>query len=185
MRRYRRNGLTLIERLVVVAIIAILAALLFPVFVQAREKARQTMCASNLKQVGLAWQMYTEDYDERTPVWFAGTLTVRDLLQPYAKSQLVFKCPSDPEKESYSFWRNVYLDRWSGHLGCAALPVTLSQVNYAATTPVWAEDPDNTGQHTWGMNPSNPLQTTWLNLRYGDTRHSGGNYVLVDGHVEW
>lgn len=63
----RRNGFTLIELLVVIAIIAILAAILFPVFAQAREKARQTMCLSNSRQMGLAVQMYTQDYDEVLP----------------------------------------------------------------------------------------------------------------------
>src|SRR5687767_5662225 len=135
-RRLLRSGFTLIELLVVIAIIAILAAILFPVFAQARGKARQITCTSNLKQVGIAWVMYTQDYDERTPLWFAGPLTVKELLQPYSKSQIVFKCPTDPEKLSYSFWRNVYLDRWSGNAGCATPPVTLAQVNYPATTPV-------------------------------------------------
>src|SRR5438552_10933255 len=62
-----RKGFTLIELLVVIAIIAILAAILFPVFAQAREKARQTSCLSNLKQVGLGFIMYTQDYDEQFP----------------------------------------------------------------------------------------------------------------------
>jgi len=64
MRRAARRGFTLIELLVVIAIIAILAAILFPVFAQAREKARQASCQSNLKQLGNAWMMYTQDYDE-------------------------------------------------------------------------------------------------------------------------
>jgi prepilin-type N-terminal cleavage/methylation domain-containing protein len=62
-----RKGFTLIELLVVIAIIAILAAILFPVFARAREKARQTSCVSNLKQVALASLMYTQDYDECPP----------------------------------------------------------------------------------------------------------------------
>jgi prepilin-type N-terminal cleavage/methylation domain-containing protein/prepilin-type processing-associated H-X9-DG protein len=62
-----RRGFTLIELLVVIAIIAILAAILFPVFAQAREKARQTACLSNLKQIGLAFKMYVSDYDEQWP----------------------------------------------------------------------------------------------------------------------
>ena len=62
-----RRGFTLIELLVVIAIIAILAAILFPVFAQAREKARQATCASNEKQIGLAILMYVGDYDETFP----------------------------------------------------------------------------------------------------------------------
>jgi prepilin-type N-terminal cleavage/methylation domain-containing protein/prepilin-type processing-associated H-X9-DG protein len=65
--RARRRGFTLIELLVVIAIIAILAAILFPVFAQVREKARQTACASNLRQIGAAFALYTNDYDERLP----------------------------------------------------------------------------------------------------------------------
>lgn len=61
------TGFTLIELLVVIAIIAILAAILFPVFAQAREKARQTVCTSNVKEIGLAWLMYVQDYDETFP----------------------------------------------------------------------------------------------------------------------
>jgi prepilin-type N-terminal cleavage/methylation domain-containing protein/prepilin-type processing-associated H-X9-DG protein len=79
----RTRGFTLIELLVVIAIIAILAAILFPVFAQARDKARQAACLSNLKQVGTALMMYTQDYDERMPsacswgrgwTWFTKTL---------------------------------------------------------------------------------------------------------------
>ena len=67
MKSLKRNGFTLIELLVVIAIIAILAAILFPVFAQAREKARQASCMSNLKQVGTAVYMYNQDYDELMP----------------------------------------------------------------------------------------------------------------------
>src|SRR5262245_64273013 len=71
MRRWQtQGGFTLIELLVVIAIIAILAAILFPVFAQAREKARSATCLSNLRQIGLANQMYVQDYDEHFP--FAG-----------------------------------------------------------------------------------------------------------------
>ncbi len=84
-----RNGFTLIELLVVIAIIAILAAILFPVFAQARAKARQASCTSNMKQIGLAVLMYTSDYDEMLP-WGASnggspTTTWYDLAEPYVK----------------------------------------------------------------------------------------------------
>ena len=87
----KRNGFTLIELLVVIAIIAILAAILFPVFAQAREKARQTMCLSNHKQMGSATRMYLTDYDE---MWFTPWFDFRPLnnghwhfrISPYIKS---------------------------------------------------------------------------------------------------
>src|SRR5262249_30293508 len=98
-RRHRmryRNGFTLIELLVVVAIIAILAAILFPVFAQAREKARQATCSSNLKQITLGVLMYVQDYDETFPVWDSAITNLvdwPDLVQPYIKNKQVSGCP--------------------------------------------------------------------------------------------
>jgi len=106
-----RKGFTLIELLVVIAIIAILAAILFPVFAKAREKARQSTCASNLKQLGLAYTSYEQDYDERLPgnqfnlnasdttskyVMKCGTRIQfwPQYLEPYIKSAGVYECPS-------------------------------------------------------------------------------------------
>jgi prepilin-type N-terminal cleavage/methylation domain-containing protein/prepilin-type processing-associated H-X9-DG protein len=67
----KKNGFTLIELLVVIAIIAILAAILFPVFAKARERARATTCSSNLKQLGVAALLYTQEYDEVLPMgWY-------------------------------------------------------------------------------------------------------------------
>lgn len=115
MARSVRRGFTLIELLVVIAIIAILAAILFPVFAQAREAARKATCQSNLKQIGSAYMMYTQDYDETFPIndgnnsapaWYTqpadsrGTATTARLgvwtttLQPYIKNWRVFQCPS-------------------------------------------------------------------------------------------
>jgi prepilin-type N-terminal cleavage/methylation domain-containing protein/prepilin-type processing-associated H-X9-DG protein len=97
----RRRGFTLIELLVVIAIIAILAAILFPVFARAREKARQAACQSNLKQIGLANQMYMADYDGRylpNATRVAG-ITGNGywwmiLAQPYIKNLQLVECPS-------------------------------------------------------------------------------------------
>ena len=102
----KQRAFTLIELLVVIAIIAILAAILFPVFAQAREKARAISCLSNLKQAGLGYAMYTQDYDETTPCQVT-PVTQRDAnnyftvsggywyitIQPYVKNWNMFLCP--------------------------------------------------------------------------------------------
>jgi len=113
MEMQKKSGFTLIELLVVIAIIAILAAILFPVFAQAREKARQASCQSNLKQIGLAFKMYVQDYDEKWPradpipggnntpgklgsrgqdFGFSGWIS--NALIPYTKNQAIYMCPS-------------------------------------------------------------------------------------------
>jgi len=103
-----RRGFTLIELLVVIAIIAILAAILFPVFAQAREKARGISCLSNIKQSNLSWAMYLQDSDETmcpirtshpedTKLSAAGLATYwywSKLVDPYTKSWAIYKCPS-------------------------------------------------------------------------------------------
>src|SRR5579883_223959 len=104
-----QRGFTLIELLVVIAIIAILAAILFPIFAQARDKARAVACMSNMKQIGTATQMYVQDYDER--IFFRSTTNVDstrihtatsgnslrwwNMLMPYVKNNQVYRCPSD------------------------------------------------------------------------------------------
>ncbi len=89
----RKSGFTLIELLVVIAIIAILAAILFPVFAQARAKARSISCLSNVKQMGLAFNMYVQDYDETTPNGRGGGWEWWTELMPYIKNIDVLYCP--------------------------------------------------------------------------------------------
>lgn len=104
--RAKNSAFTLIELLVVIAIIAILAAILFPVFAQAREKARQASCLSNTKQLGLGLLSYAQDYDEAYPCYALAITTVKAeggstgslrwnaMIQPYCKSLAIFTCPS-------------------------------------------------------------------------------------------
>jgi prepilin-type N-terminal cleavage/methylation domain-containing protein/prepilin-type processing-associated H-X9-DG protein len=101
MQRRSRLGFTLIELLVVIAIIAILAAILFPVFAQAREKARQSTCLSNSRQMGMGLSMYVQDYDDTYP-WSANLDPDKNpawagLIYPYVKNLAVFACPSQPD----------------------------------------------------------------------------------------
>jgi prepilin-type N-terminal cleavage/methylation domain-containing protein/prepilin-type processing-associated H-X9-DG protein len=122
-RRRRRSGFTLIELLVVIAIIAILAAILFPVFAQAREKARAASCLSNMKQISNAMLMYVQDYDETLPEpglagvfrnatdsglgqLYYGVQPFYLAVQPYAKNYQVFACVSDEKQQNASVNRN-------------------------------------------------------------------------------
>lgn len=101
MNNTKRFGFTLIELLVVIAVVAIIAAILFPVFAKAREKARQTSCASNIRQLGLAVQQYVNDNDERMPHPIWSTVNVNwcagwaGKLYPYVKSTNIYQCPND------------------------------------------------------------------------------------------
>lgn len=110
IRSMRRSpGFTLLELLVVIAVIALIAGILFPVFAQAREKARQTVCLSNTRQIGMAQSLYTQDNDDELVPWVIGPWTPdhpelarhqkvwTDLLESYVKNRQVYFCPSFSE----------------------------------------------------------------------------------------
>jgi prepilin-type N-terminal cleavage/methylation domain-containing protein/prepilin-type processing-associated H-X9-DG protein len=154
------RAFTLIELLVVIAIIAILAAILFPVFAQAREKARQTMCLNNQKQIGLAVMQYVQDYDETFPLMYAAYSSdhgvtpysgVDELIQPYIKNGQsgldhngdirggIFTCPSFPDQNQtgqYKFNEGMFTPDWevppSGGGSCTTLAVLQTPSNTVA-----------------------------------------------------
>jgi prepilin-type N-terminal cleavage/methylation domain-containing protein/prepilin-type processing-associated H-X9-DG protein len=149
----RKNAFTLIELLVVIAIIAILASILFPVFGRARENARRSSCQSNLKQIGLTFVQYSQDYDEYLPMsWNSRDSTTNTgavpwmmMIQPYVKSIQMFSCPSAGKFNGTP----TGLRGWRNSIGAAAIPVsyaynyyvgggtaTVPTVNSAATTYV-------------------------------------------------
>lgn len=155
----RRAGFTLIELLVVIAIIAILAAILLPVFARAREKARQTMCMNNARQLSLAVQMYLQDHDEVFPPSTNYTVptnsparTWTQIVQPYLKNWQLFLCPSasfSPTARTFD-WSN----RGEVSIGYNALtaidpskvegrptPAALPQVEEPARTVFFADTP--------------------------------------------
>lgn len=158
-----KRAFTLIELLVVIAIIAILAAILFPVFAQAREKARQTSCLSNLKQYSLANLMYVQDYDETFPM--SAYLNVTCVatfywaVAPYVKNNQITQCPSEnqamntqlltgapcantPPFNSYVVNPALYV---SGFVPNPA-PLTLASVGRPAETVMHYDGNTNTSQ---------------------------------------
>lgn len=144
-----KRAFTLIELLVVIAIIAILAAILFPVFAQAREKARQTSCLSNMKQIGLATMQYVQDYDETYPMAYyyknntavanggssGGYVHSSVLLYPYTKSAQIFVCPSDATKGLAPDNAPCSPFTDTATLGCEAQVPRLSYIPNAAIMP--------------------------------------------------
>jgi len=142
----RRTGFTLIELLVVIAIIAILAAILFPVFARAREKARQSSCTSNLKQIGTAFMMYVQDYDEVLPDTVMGrdapdhparTRAWTAVIMPYVKNQELFKCPS-------AWWGSSAMGSWGNiNGGYGAMVQVLGYNNSLGYNAAdWGGDPN-------------------------------------------
>lgn len=202
----RQKGFTLIELLVVISIIAILAAILFPVFARARENARRASCLSNIKQWGLAQMQYTQDYDESfsgarkyqgaTPVIWV------ELLEPYSKSRQMELCPngtfnnSGREYPSYGYNYNLGIDTTVVKLSTVQTPV--ETVLFGDS---WAGLPspnENLGSYliypptviaslcsctNWYtmIQPSNSAYRGRITQRHFD----GGNVLYADGHAKW
>ena len=128
------SGFTLIELLVVIAIIAILASILFPVFARARENARRASCQSNLKQIGLGFQQYTQDYDGWSPGSTTGNVSWPSTIFPYIKSEQIFACPSSDDTQTsadYVAPATNYQGQTSNDGSQASLRLVNSGLSYA------------------------------------------------------
>ena len=200
-------GFTLIELLVVVAIIAILAAILFPVFAQARESARRVSCLSNLKQLGHAFAQYTQDYDERLPSCAAGGYQVgqvggwnfygrwpgnlpggfdmkRGSIYPYVKNAQVYLCPDDREGQlsGDSYAANSYVFEGEGegmHPGkmLAAFNDTSSWMLLGEEASYDPKINSTNDAYLWAS-PSLSYDV------FAARHHDGSNISFVDGHVK-
>ena len=178
----RRTGFTLIELLVVIAIIAILAAILFPVFARAREKARQTSCLSNLKQIGLGEKMYESDYDECTASYSshpgaAAAYSYIQMLEPYLKNDQIGLCPSDTRDTGWTYAPNITvcglpnMATSHGYLFCFRKIATFE---FPAETGIFA---DTTGSY-WRCSGGTIQRMQFLH-------NSGANVNYLDGHAKW
>ncbi|BCM89159.1 hypothetical protein IAD21_01003 [Abditibacteriota bacterium] len=185
---YHRSAFTLIELLVVIAIIAILAAILFPVFARARENARKSSCQSNLKQIGLGFMQYVQDYDEKYPHsaetvspvlggWVPGGGLPIDPskggLNPYLKSVQIFICPSDTKGttngSSYSMNQRVSQQSLASAFQPSITVLALDEGN--------TMDDGNFNALACGITGATNLPS-FLHL-------DGYNSLYTDGHVKW
>lgn len=195
-----RRGFTLIELLVVIAIIALLAAILFPVFARARENARKSSCANNLKQINLGWAQYTQDYDEQiVPYSLGGGSTTQAVawtsaLMPYLKSRQVYVCPSSTGKVlSYAY--NFPMGGAGRSLADIPLPTKSPNfadalgTNTAARCLAFILPTGAQPFHDGRRCDENNLAANWTGstegMIKGDIHLDGANYAFADGHVKW
>lgn len=193
-----KRGFTLIELLVVIAIIAILAAILFPVFAKAREKARMSACASNEKQMGLAYLQYAQDYDERIcPArgWVA-------FIYPYVRSKQAFICPDDRQRvtsgpPTVSYMINQMQSQLESQWTAPSVTLFLGECEGYWLTNIFTDFTASPGMDTdvFGPNPTNGCGA--MGLPRGETFNSyyqcattgwhngGSNVAFLDGHVKW
>jgi prepilin-type N-terminal cleavage/methylation domain-containing protein/prepilin-type processing-associated H-X9-DG protein len=210
-RRAPRRGFTLIELLVVVAILAILAAILFPVFSQARERARRTACLSNMKQIALAVAMYTQDYDGRVPICNDNTTpTPGDdtgywwvTLFKYTRNDGVFVCPSwrptstptglaawetppDPSKPFlHAGIVGTYV--WNETMDGAPegkLSGTSADGRSFGPSEVVAVAEGFNGSHVWKPEHVSPIEGN-PERRLRDLHQDGQTVAFADGHAKW
>jgi prepilin-type N-terminal cleavage/methylation domain-containing protein/prepilin-type processing-associated H-X9-DG protein len=200
-----RRGFTLIELLVVIAIIAILAAILFPVFAQAREAARTTSCLNNIKQLTTGWTMYNQDYDENvlpysTNGGSTGTAFAWNrIIQPYVKNTGILRCPSLQAAQGYCY--NFILGGNGRNMATFPIPAqspvfadangsTVGNQALAFIIPTGSNGARHDGRQLSRPNEEPPVGPDgWAGNNAGRiaaARHKeGANYGFADGHAKW
>lgn len=193
-----KRGFTLIELLVVIAIIALLAAILFPVFARARENARRTSCASNLKQIGIGIAQYTQDFDEKLPPIYwnpdAASSCYSNLVLPYIKSEQIFNCPSTKLKwvPAVASRANCNVGYGMAYSGGSATPrlgwasnwttaIHLSSVNRPSEIIHLGDSPGLNGIWRVRLGGGGSQEAAYS----PDDRHlETANFLFADGHVK-
>ncbi|NUQ00819.1 MAG: DUF1559 domain-containing protein [Armatimonadetes bacterium] len=199
--RMRRRAFTLIELLVVIAIIAILAAILFPVFAKAREKARQSSCQSNFKQLGVAMLQYAQDYDEMfalmgqpnkmtqptpDPVFLYQDTTYgywwswAALIYPYAKNAQIYRCPSS----NYSY-AGVAYGLPANCVNSSGTLVTIFSTTYAPTQSILRQPASSMMISEKGAGGGNQYIMSGQYYACRADHNEGLNVAYFDGHVKW
>ena len=173
----KHRAFTLWEILAVVAVLAIGAAILFPTgYHGSRENARRSSCASNLKQIGLAFLQYAQDYDDKAPPVANARGGWARLLMTYTKSEAIFQCPSADGDESGAtdYFYNARLAGTKNKLGSNAKSVSTILSGDGADD---ADASSNLSQWpaSWRRDENSPA---WRHL-------DGANYLFIDGHVKW
>ncbi len=192
----RRHGFTLIELLVVIAIIAILAAILFPVFAKAREKARQSSCMNNTKQLAIACAQYAQDYDESVP-WYVDTsyqfalMAWYEIVQPYVKNRQVLYCPS---RTSYGQQTDYGVNY--PNVSGVGNSKKLAQLEFPSET-CFATETENQDVNGWTgaalylcyspftYSLGSVSWAYYYGLSWPGRHNEGNNTAFVDGHAKW
>lgn len=185
----RQPGFTLIELLVVICIISLLAAILFPVFSRARENARRTVCQSNLRQIGLGFAQYIQDFDDRLPTRALGNLDIHTRLQEYIKNRNIFVCPAQlnqhlvgstgAETSVIVNGSNTTSYAMGFDLASGGLPTNIATIQYASRQVIVGEIPGAVDRSV----PFNSINDARF---LPAIRHlEGTNLLFVDGHVKW